>query len=434
MSRSTGRARGAPLAVPESPRAGQSGVTRRRALCGWPAPCDWPAVVSSPQQSVLLIIYIIIYNHSRVNPPRHLFYTACTDSFRTALRSTLRGAPRAPFRSRQLSSRPQGALSAGVGDAWTSFSGPARHPRAREPPPGCPRHPAAPGQARSAPLPAAPLTCMRQSVVTDSRPPGSWRRRSSPGGSRSGRPAACRGADWGPASAPRAPDSPAVAPSAPACSLVSPFDEAARQPRSAPGSAPPAWFGLSRRLATVGSAPITRAPAPIRTAQGAHPLPISARRPSQRPRPASPRRPPARWRTASSLASRRALALGSRAGHPPAPPQFPPAPASARDLRRLHPLRKFVGDGNPAAGQGSPAPGENQGEFETGASDGRRPATSENWREILGAGRCGRAGASRAGLPETPPPAQSGTFRPVDRAHITLPNSAMRRCGRQSAI
>ena len=128
-----------------------------------------------PQQSVLLIIYIIVYNQATVNTPWQLFLHILSSFPRSARFQRFEPLHALLFAPASFEPPAGCAGGRGSGDAWTSISGPASlrvYPRAREPPPGCPRHPAAPRQARSAPLPAAPLTCMRQSVVTDSRPPG----------------------------------------------------------------------------------------------------------------------------------------------------------------------------------------------------------------------------------------------------------------------
>ena len=314
--------------------------------------------------------------------------------------STIRAAQRGPFALDSFEPPAGRAAGRGAGDAWTSISGPASlrvYPRAREPPPGCPRHPAAPGQARSAPLPAAPLTCMRQSVVTDSRPPAARvarRRRSSPRGSRSGRPAAARQARGRvpgapaplkhPAAAPTGGQHPPpgrpIAPPSPLGTRLQPGfapRRGARQPRSAPGSAPPAWFGPSRCLATGGSAPITPAPAPICTRSGARQPVSGCARPSSGPLRCSsapgqcsvaplgaPGQPPrAVLRPAGGLPAASPAAAPRPAGPeptpPPAPPQFPPPPptrgTSSVDTHSENSgVGKIGGAENPAAGQGPP--------------------------------------------------------------------------------
>ena len=105
--------------------------------------------------------------------PWQLFCTPCPDPLRSA-------------RVQRFEPPRDSRCPAGVGDAWSSFSGPARLPRDREPPPGCPR--SLPRRVRRLPAPGGAVdvhaSIGRDRFPAARRPWVARRRRSSPRGSR----------------------------------------------------------------------------------------------------------------------------------------------------------------------------------------------------------------------------------------------------------
>lgn len=306
---------------PKSPRADRSEVTSPPCAVWMAGALAWPAVVSSPQQSVLLIISIIINNQATVNTPEQLFCTICPVSLRPS--RFQRFDPLHALLCAPASFEPPAGRAAGrgSGDAWTSISGPPRFPSPRTAT-RLPSHPAAPGQARYLPAPVGSVDGYASIGHRPIRPPGSSAPLILPARVSLRRPAACRRRRLGASTRPRAPDRPAFAPHHPPAARFRPLGAAAgsRDPLPAaprrPGSASLGASPRSERRPAAclgGRATVRRTAQVLIRCRSA--LSCLAAAPAAAPRPAGPE------------------------PTPPRPPQFPPAPASARDLRRLHPLR-----------------------------------------------------------------------------------------------